>query len=220
MSVRQQVLWSRLQRLLMPAETAIADYPFVPSDVALYHRTAFAGGQELLDDQTWEDMLLPQYSEQLGRDTSIFGQQELHHRLRGSEQPGDTAVEISAERVRMLAGDPVRLRRLHKTCEGLRRAEREVGETLFGPALPSVPGWVAYLHWLPLAFLLSLVLGLATGALAMWASLVVCWVLLMLVQMRFHEEVEQWSGVLHTLQQMLRTHSLLAKLDDTLAEAF
>src|SRR5471032_230222 len=83
-----------LTRILLPAETPIADYPFVASDVALYQRTAHADAS-VLDAQTWDDMLLPQYSAQLARATSIFGQQELHRRLHAD---GGT-VAASAVRV-------------------------------------------------------------------------------------------------------------------------
>ncbi|RFP08423.1 MULTISPECIES: DNA mismatch repair protein MutS [unclassified Duganella] len=204
-------LFDRLTRLLLPAETPIVDYPFVPSDVALYQRTAHADASAL-DAQTWDDMLLPQYSAQLARETSIFGQQELHRRLHAD----GGAVAASAVRVRTLARDAGLRERLHAACSGLRGADREVSESLFGAALPPAPRWRGLLPWLPLGLLLSVVLALVTGVVALWGVVVVLWMVLLAVQMHYHEAVEEWRRILATLQQMLRAHSLLAALDDPL----
>ncbi|MBV6322869.1 MutS-related protein [Duganella violaceipulchra] len=204
-------LLDRLTRLLLPAETPIADYPFVASDVARYQRTAHADASAL-DAQTWDDLLLPQYSAQLARQTSIFGQQELHRRLHAD---GGT-VAASAVRVRTLAQDAGLRQRLHAACSGLRRADREISDTLFGAVLPPAPRWLALLPWLPLGLLLSVALALVTGVVALWGVVVLLWLALMAVQMRHHEAVEEWGRSLATLQQMLRAHSLLAALDDPL----
>src|SRR5471032_1790639 len=200
-------LLDRLIRFLLPAETPITDYPFVASDIALYQRTAHADASAL-DAQTWDDMLLPQYSAQLARATSIFGQQELHRRLHAD---GGT-VAASAVRVRTLAQDAGLRQRLQDACSGLRRADCEVSATLFGAALPPAPRWVGLLPWLPLGLLLSVALALVTGVVALWGVVVVLWLALMAVQVRHHDAVEEWSRSLATLQQMLRAHSLLAAL--------
>jgi len=200
-----------LTRILLPAETPIADYPFVASDVALYQRTAHADAS-VLDAQTWDDMLLPQYSAQLARATSIFGQQELHRCLHAD----GGAVAASAVRVRTLAQDAGLRQRLQDACAGLRRADCEVSTTLFGAALAPAPRWLALLPWLPLGLLLSVVLALVTGVVALWGVVVLLWMVLLAVQMRYHEAVEDWRRILATLQQMLRAHSLLAALDDPL----
>jgi len=75
------------------------DYPFVPSDVALYRRT-LSDADTMLDEQTWDDLLLLSYSAQLARETSIFGQQELHRRLHADED-----VSASSDRVRALLAE-------------------------------------------------------------------------------------------------------------------
>ena len=201
----------RLTRLLLPAETPVADYPFVPGDVALYRQTV-EGDAGVIDAQTWDDMLLPQYSARLASGTSIFGQQELHRRLHAA----GGGVAASAVRVRTLAQDAGQRDRLHAACTSLRRADREVSATLFGAALAPSPRWIALLPWLPPALLLTVVLALVTGVVALWGVVVALWMLLLAVQVRYHEAVEEWGRVLATLQQMLRGHSLLAALDDPL----
>lgn len=204
-------LLSSLTRLLLPAEAPVVDYPFVPSDVALYRRTAHPDA-DALDEQTWDDMLLPQYSAQLARETSIFGQQELHRRLYAD----GGGVAASAVRVRTLAQDTGRRQQLHAACAGLRRADREISVALFGAEPSPAPRWAGLLPWLPPAMLLTVVLALATGVVALWGVVVGLWLLLTVVQVRYHEAVEEWARILATLQQMLRAHSLLAALDDPL----
>src|SRR5471032_2130696 len=121
---------SRWTARLMPAAPALDDFPFMRSDVALYHRTVVDGeggknARLMVDEQTWSDMLLDQYSAQLATQTSIFGQQMLHHRLRGEAADAD-----SIDRVRTLAHDAPRLARLTRAGEQLRRATSEVGALL------------------------------------------------------------------------------------------
>lgn len=204
-------LFDRLTRILLPAEAPVADFPFVASDVALYRRSA-AADAGVLDAQTWDDMLLPQYSAQLARETSIFGQQELHRRLHAD----GGGVAASAVRVRTLAQDAGQRQRLHAACSGLRRADREVSETLFGAPLTASPRWIVLLPWLPVALLLSVVLALVTGVVALWGVVVALWMALMALQVLYHEAVEEWGPILATLQHMLRAHSLLGALDDPL----
>ncbi|RFP14165.1 DNA mismatch repair protein MutS [Duganella sp. BJB488] len=204
-------LFDRLSRLLLPAEAPVADYPFVASDVALYRRTAHPG-DSVLDAQTWDDMLLPQYSALLARETSIFGQQELHRRLHAA----GGGVAASAVRVRTLAQDAGQRQRLHAACTGLRRADREVSATLFGAPLAPSPRWVALLPWLAPALLLSVVLALVTGVVVLWGVVVALWMASLAVQVLHHEAIEEWDRVRATLQQLLRSHGLLAALDDPL----
>ena len=106
----------------------VIDYPFARSDVAKYERALSArdGADAVqVDDQTWDDMLLDQYSDRLARETSIFGQQELHRRLRGGAAGAD-----SLSRVRALVDDDAGRAALHATCKDLRCAEAEIAETL------------------------------------------------------------------------------------------
>ncbi len=183
----------------------MTDYPFVPNDVALYRRTLSAA-DTLLDEQTWDDLLLPAYSAQLARGTSIFGQQELHRRLHG-------APSASTERVRALVADDGLRERLSKASAGLREADREISETVFGAPLPAAPRWVPALAWLPPAFLLSAALALGMNWLWMWLVTLALFLALCAIQTRYHDAIQEWERIRHAMQQMLRTHGLLAQID-------
>eukprot|EP01034_Spumella_vulgaris_P027185 gene27185-33871_t len=103
----------------------VIDYPFPRSDVAAYARTLSAAegaAPALVDRQTWDDMLLDQYADRLARETSIFGQQELHRRLLGATEGAAVAAAVAASpsaaspawsagstRVRALAEDIIRM---------------------------------------------------------------------------------------------------------------
>jgi hypothetical protein len=202
-------LLANLVRLLLPTPAPIVDYPFVAADVALYQRT-LQGEPGAIDGQTWDDLLLTQYSATLAPGTSILGQQALHRRLQAPEAVGRDA---SVARVRALVADPAARLQLQTACEGLRTVEREVSEVLFGAPPAPAPRWTAVLAWVPLAFIASIVLALVTGWLPLWGLAVILWLVLMAIQVRFHDAAAQWQRGLDTVSQMLRAHVLLAGLD-------
>ena len=208
-------LFSGLARWLLPAPAVSVDFPFVASDVALYQRTVH-GNDGAVDSQTWTDLLLAQYSARLAPGTSILGQQELHRRLLA---PDAASLPASSAQVRALVADPDRRQRLQTACEGLRRADHEVSETLFGAALAPTPRWVSLLGWLPPAFLAAAVLALVLGWLPLWGVVIVLWLVLMAIQVQFHDAAAQWQRVLDTIAQLLRAHVLLADLDDPASAA-
>jgi len=194
----------------------MTDYPFVPSDVALYHRTV-SGTDNVMDTHTWNDLLLPAYSAQLARETSILGQQELHRRLHVAQGGGAASVA----RVRALTADSTARARLQTACQDLRGADREISATLFGAAeLPGLPRWLPVLGWLPLLFVAASVAALFSGWMPLWGAAVALAMLLCAVQARYHEEVQEWARILNTLQLTLRAHTLLAQVDDPQAAAF
>lgn len=178
------------------------DYPFVPSDVSMYRRM-LARADGVIDEQTWDDLLLPAYSAQVARETSIFGQQELHRRLHVEEGAA------GAQRVRDLMADDPRRQQLQTATQDLRRTDREISETLFGTPLPSPPRWLPLLKWMPWAFLLSAGLALVLGWLPMWGVALALCLALCAVQMKHHEAVQEWGRILDATQLMLRAHSLL-----------
>jgi hypothetical protein len=186
----------------------MSDYPFVPSDVALYRRT-LSDADTLLDSATWDDLLLPDYSAQLARETSIFGQQELHRRLHVEEDASAAAVRVRA----LVADDGLRTR-LTSASTGLRQADREISETVFGAPLPVTPRWVPVLGWLPWAFLVSVGLALGMNWLWMWLVTLALFLSLCGIQAGYHDAVQEWTGILNAMQQMLRAHGLLAQIDD------
>ncbi|WP_432381134.1 MutS-related protein [Duganella sp. P38] len=187
----------------------MTDYPFVPSDVALYHRTV-SGTDSVVDAHTWNDLLLPAYSARLAHETSILGQQELHRRLHVAQGGGADSVA----RVRALLADPPLRQRLQTAVADLRGADREISGTLFGAALPSSPRWLPALAWLPLACIGVVVGALFSGWLPLWGAAVVLALLLCAIQARYYEAVQEWGRGLHTTQMMLRAHTLLGQVDD------
>jgi hypothetical protein len=212
----------------------VIDYPFPRSDVAAYARTLSAaeGAPALVDRQTWDDMLLDQYADRLARETSIFGQQELHRRLLGATEGAAVAAAVAASpsaaspawsagstRVRALAEDsagPARIA-LQAACADLRGAESEIAGQLFGAGPAPAPRWSRLLTWLPPAFLLSAVLVLVWWPLCLVALSL--WVLLMVVQVKFYDQSQQWERMVRTLQLQLRAHSLLGALAGTASDA-
>ncbi|MED5614411.1 MutS-related protein [Janthinobacterium sp. P210005] len=181
------------------------DYPFARSDVAMLQR--LAGEAPALDEQTWDELLLDQYAAQLARETSIFGQQELHRRLSGGQ-----ADPASIARVRQLLDDPAQAASLQRACLPLRQADTEVCATLFGAALASAPWWSAWLWLVPLALLLAIAATWLMGWPALFGVVAAC-VALMTVQARFYESAKAWERTLDTLRYLLKTRAALARLD-------
>ncbi|WGG50128.1 MutS-related protein [Rugamonas sp. DEMB1] len=217
--------FGRLIALLTPERPPLADYPFTAHDVGLYHRTVSATAAGAVDEQTWQEMLLEPYSARLAPATSIIGQQILHQRLRGAAGAEDGSNEAGgaggagAARVRALSLDAPRLARLQQCCEGLRQTDVEISEQLFDAPHRTAPRWSAMLPWLPLGFLLLVAGGLASGWMLLWLGAVLVWLALLGVQMCFSDAVEQWERKLRTMRQLLRSHVLLARLDDPFTAA-
>lgn len=216
-------------KLLAGFSAPVIDYPFTRSDVAMYARTlqaADAGAAPLapVDRQTWDDLLLDQYADRLARETSIFGQQELHRRLLGTGTASVSAlapdpIATVADRVRALAVDGADQTRaaLQAACADLRCAETEISELLFGAGPAPAPRWSRLLKWLPPAFLLTAALVLVWWPLCVPALFL--WTLLMLVQVKYYEQSQRWERLVGTLQLQLRAHSLLGALAATASPA-
>ena len=195
-----------LQQLFPASVFAPAlDYPFARSDVAMLQQ--LTGEAPSLDRQTWDELMLDQYAAQLARETSIFGQQELHRRLSGGQ-----ADPASIARVKQLLDDPAQVTAMEHACLPLRQADTEVSETLFGPALPPAPWWRIWLWLVPLALVLAIAATWLVGWPALFGVLAAC-VALMAVQVRFYESAKAWERTLDTLRYLLKTRTALARLD-------
>lgn len=208
--------FNRVCAMLAPAEAALADFPFVRSDVAMFDRmTCRGGGGAAIDGQTWSDMLLDEYSDLLAPGTGIFGRQILHARLRQGD-PDQTC----AARLRGLLQEPDGLASLEVACAGLRRADVDVSELLFteaaaAEAADDAPVAGRRLCWL--LTLMPLALALAVGAAlfgswVLWPLVVALWLGLMAVQVRYYESAKEWERWTRALQRQLRAHSLLGQL--------
>ncbi|MET0265859.1 MAG: DNA mismatch repair protein MutS [Duganella sp.] len=209
-------LFAVLTRLLLPAPAALTDQPFTASEVAHYQRLLQPqqDGAATLDAQTWSDLMLTQYSARLAPGISILGQQELQRRLYALCRIVDAATTHTQQQVRTLVADAPQRQRLQTACQGLRAAEHEVSEVLFGAPLAPSPRWARCLPLLPLALLAAIVLALSSGVAALWLLVLVLLAVLMTLQVRFHYAASTWQRGLDTLSHMLRAHVLLAGLDD------
>ncbi|MGZ5200231.1 MAG: MutS-related protein [Telluria sp.] len=175
------------------------DYPFVASDVAQLHRIRAKADTPSLDDQTWNDLLLEPYLDELSRETSIFGKQELYRRLRAGVRAGERAAQRT--RVEALVADPERVARLHRSLRPLRDADTEAASLLHEGACPPIPAWAGRTWPLPLALMASI----AAVALTPFAWLGVAFVLYLLIatQVRYYERVQKWNRSVAVLQMML-----------------
>ncbi|MDC8760812.1 MutS-related protein [Janthinobacterium fluminis] len=201
-----RALFERLCVLLAPAAAEPGHYPFARSDVAMFHRVA-GGAGVALDDATWDDMLLDQYTDRLAPGTSIFGRQLLYSRLRQGAPDDDGAA-----RLRALLQDPDAVALLEQACAGLRHADTEVSVLLFAEAVPRAPAWSRQLFLLPLALALASAAALLLSWMV-WPAAVLLWLVLMGVQSHFHDSAKEWQRTMNALQRQLHAHSLLARLD-------
>ena len=190
--------FSALFSLLAPADEEPLPYPFVPSDVAQLQR--LCPGLDPIDEQTWGDLLLAPYSDLLSDQVSITGRQVLHQRLT-SGGDGDTS------NLRALMADPPALAALHTSLRPLRRAEVESVTVLYAATPPAPPGWIAWTALLPVA-LLAAIVAVILSPLA-WIAAGAVLFFLMSMQMRYHQQVEEWTRQLHALQMVLATTALL-----------
>lgn len=208
-----------LSDLFKPAADREPPSPFFTSEeIGRLHR-ADLDPKTALDDQTWHDLLLASWEERLAQETSVYGRQLLHRRLRAGLPDADCAA-LSA-RLRGLLEEPERLDALDKALRPLRFAETEVAGLLFGGPgsdLPQPPWWSRLLWTLPLFLLLSLGL-LATQPLG-WMVTLVALAPLMALQIRYHHRLELWKNTLESLGALLAGSHALAQLGGHLLEPF
>lgn len=206
-------LGAHLRAVFASPEAPPLDYPFVTSDVAQLHRVRPRDGVPALDEQTWNDLLLQPWLDELARETSIFGRQELYRRLRAGVPEDERAAQRG--RVQALQADPARVAELHRRLRPLRDADTEVAALLHEDECPPVPRWAGRSWPLPIALMTSI----AAVALTPFAWLGVALVMYVLisVQMRYHERIEKWQRSAATLQLMLAVCSALGE-DEALAD--
>jgi len=170
-----------------------------------------------LDDQTWHDLLLEAWEERLTIDTSIFGRQVLHRRLRAGLDDADCAA--LGGRLRGLLAEPARRDALMRALRPLRFAGTEVAGLLFGAdATPPAPAWSRFVWVLPLLLLLSL--GLLLTQPLGWMATIGALAPLMSLQIRYHHRLQAWNNTLDSLGALLAANHALAELGGPLAEPF
>ena len=183
---------------------------FAAVDIARLQQVTTAPGSACIDDQTWSDLLLEAYAARLSPQVSIFGRQVLHQRLRNGL--GDGACTALVQRLHALIDDPVRLREQHMACQSLRHAESEVAELVFARSDIAIPAWAGR-AWLLTAVLAATVAFAAWTPLAWLGSFAVLY-LLMATQLAYSARVQAFESELKSIQMLLRTCSLVAKLKD------
>ena len=205
-----------LWRSMLPAARQEAPrHFFTPDEIGRLHRTGADSASDL-DEQTWNDLLLASYEEQLAQEVSIFGRQVLHRRLRAGLD--DAASADKRERIRALMADPARLARLHTGLRVLRHADSEVAGLLFGADMPSTPWWARWLWTLPVALLLAVA---ATITLPLgWIAVLAALAPLMALQIRYHRRVESWEGKVRALNALLAAVGKLGQEDSALTAPF
>lgn len=188
---------------------------FTPDDIARLHRQD-ADPATSLDDQTWSDLLLESFEEKVAPQTSIFGRQLLHKRLRaGICDPEAAALRL---RLQALMDDPARLDATDANLRILRHADAEVAGLLFDDVAPRAPSWARAIWLLPVALFVSLA-ALVTLPFG-WVLTLAALAPLMALQIRYHSQVEAWTATIRSLHALLRTTTLLGQQGGPLLEPF
>ncbi|GAB3380963.1 MutS-related protein [Massilia agri] len=188
---------------------------FTPEEIGRLHRVTL-DSRTALDGQTWQDLLLEPYEETLTQQTSIFGRQLLHRRLRAGLDDDECAA--LAGRLRGLLDDTPRADAVISALRPLRHAETEVAGLLFEGDAPCVPGWARFTWLLPLFLLLSL--GVLLTQPLGWMATLAAMAPLMALQIVYHRRVEAWNQVLNSVQALLAASGRLAALGGPLLEPF
>lgn len=197
--------WTIFRDSLAIPKAAPADYPFAPSDVAQLHRVAGHGAG--LDDQTWRDLLLDRYLDQVAERVSIAGRQELYRRLRAGLLPEQRAAQVG--RVQALMREPERVSALTERMLPLRTAEAEVAALLYEAQCPPVPRWAGR-TWLLSVALLAALAGVAVTPWS-WAPVALAMYLLISLQVRYDDRMHEWARLEKTLRLVLGVTSVLGE---------
>lgn len=186
----------------------LLDYPFARSDIAMLQRCTAQPEDACIDDQSWNDLLLDQYSDHLAPQVSIFGQQILHQRLRTGLT--DKACHALSARLHALQQDPALRLELQVICQPLRESDTEISALLFGLQAPhEVPLWANYLWMLPLLLPASLIGAIWTPLAWLGAGSAIF--LLLSLQSSFFMRLQVWNKSIRSLQLMLRVATVLGK---------
>jgi hypothetical protein len=197
------------------AEREPPSHFFTPEETGRLHRITL-DARTALDEQTWHDLLLPAYEEQLAQGTSIFGRQVLHRHLRAGLD--DAGCAVLGERLRGLLADPARLDALNLALRPLRYAETEVAGLLFEGEAPQAPAWAGFIWVLPLLLVMSL--GLLVTQPLGWIATLAAVAPLMALQISYHRRLELWKNTLDSLNALLAGSHTLAQLGGPLLEPF
>jgi hypothetical protein len=164
---------------------------------------------ERIDDQTWRDLELQRYVDQVAQPLSIFGRQVLVHRLRSGRAAAGRADTVLALQTSALA--PAIQPALEQARHTLRRVDCEIAGLLFADAPAPLPSWLPQCAVVPVALLLALVImalgWLAVGGVLLLLALTVsAW-----VQIKLHAPLRLWHSQKQGLLAMLRAGRTFAQ---------
>jgi hypothetical protein len=186
--------------LLPNRKEIIPAHYFSPSDIAGFHNAERSANQSVgVDDHTWRDLDMDNYSKMISADVSILGRQMLYSRLRGCLPAAK--VSANADRVTALLQDEKTLAALTKLCRPLRWAETETGSLFMTRTVFQRPGWSTHLALFQLA--------LATSVLLLWFSsyaltgMVALILMACVLQLTHYSSVITWARKAKSLQLML-----------------
>lgn len=196
---------SIVRGLLDVPDHAPSDYPFAPSDIAALHRLTLAGGAEL-DDQTWQDLMLPECLERVGTGISIFGRQWLYLALRrqDGQERGLYADAVALNEENGKTGERDR-QRAALAC--LRSTDIEVYERIADDAPPPVLAWARWVPVPPWVLLVSL--ACAPWFPVAWLGVFAALAALMWFNVAQHSTVELARRHGHALAMLLRAKARL-----------
>jgi hypothetical protein len=172
---------------------------------------------DLLDDATWRDLLLPRYTDTLASGTSIFGRQVLERDLRGGLD--DAAMAARRVRVQALLDDPAQLEALDPKLACLREADIDVTTLLSWIRSRRAPAGSAGCPGSPVLLVASVAAALLVSPWG-WVGVGVAMYYLVMVHMRYQDRIVLWRRSLRALQMLLRACSLLDGSGIALAASF
>ena len=186
---------------------------FVPDEVARLDQ-ALPAEPGRIDDATWRDMEMPPYVDLLAAELSIFGRQELVHRLRrgGSGAIGDLPYAWAQAEALAPAEAPA-LQRARAVLQPLRSVRAEVAALLFGPEPAALPPWAGWLWVLPLAVLAALALGPLVNWVLAGVALAATLVVGARAQIALHADMTLWHGQRSALCSLLQVALDLAQVE-------
>lgn len=182
-----------------------SDYPFAASDIAAFHRETLGGAAEL-DDQTWQDLMLPECLERIGAGSSIFARQWLYRALRrqDGQERGLYADAVALNEANVKTAERAR-QRAALAC--LRSADIEIYERIAEEAPPPVLPWARWVFLPPWLLLVSL--AAAPWFPVAWLGVFVALVALMWFNVARHSTIELARRHGHALAMLLRAKARL-----------
>jgi hypothetical protein len=201
--------WQRPVRMLreffMKAEP-ILDMPYTNREIGALYKTVTKDDDGCIDDQTWKDLDLSTYSENLSHQTSIFSQQAIHLRLRQTIDANE--FQIAQGRYRFLMGDEALRLTLQKLFIPLRKLNIEVTELVFEKVEFTSPWWLKIIG--PYQILIIIAVGALLTSVVGWVALFILICVLILIQASWQSKVERLERSLETLRAMLSVAKELA----------